>query len=141
MKARHQIQLRKSAGAANSTKARHASPNSSAILAVTVLATVEDVLAVVRTATLLGKTFEASTSVDVLGEDAIHIEAGEDLTDGTVARLLDAIKDKLRNRGSQEGPKFAVEASIAAASFLAAGSISVNIRGADLVPSRPIVAR
>ena len=143
MKARHQFQVRRSIGAIDTAESYHAEslPNSSAIFAVTVLADIEDVLAVIRTAALLGKSFKASTSVDFMGEDAIHIESGDSPSQASLAKLLDVIQGKLCKQGSSEAPIFALEASITAASFLASGAIAVHIRGTDSVPKRPGVAR
>jgi hypothetical protein len=143
MKARHQVDVRRGIGAIEAAPSYHAesSPNSSAILAVTVLADTEDVLAVIRTAILLGNSFKASTSVHVFGEDAIHIESGEHLSQASLAKFLDVTQGKLCRQGSSQAPLFTVEASITAASFLAAGTISVHIRGTDSVPKWPTVAR
>ena len=143
MTARHHLQVRRGIGAIDIAESYHAEslPNSSVILAVTVLADIEDVLAVIRTAALLGKSFKASTSVDLLGENAIHIESGENLSQASLTKLLDVIQGKLCKQGSSQAPIFALEASITAASFLASGAISVHIRGTDSVPKRPAVAR
>ena len=143
MRARDQLRVRRGVRTIGTVESYHAesSPNSSALLAVTVLADVEDVLAVIRTAALLGKSFKASTSVDLLGEDDLHIESGENLSQASLARLLEVIQCKLSKQGSSQAPIFALEATITAASFLASGAISVHIRGADSVPKRPAVAR
>jgi len=143
MKARHQFPVRRGIGTIDKAASYHveSSPNSSVMFVVTVLADIEDVLAVVRTAALLGKNFKASTSVNLLGEDAIHIGPEDDLSQASLAKLLEVIQGRLCKQGSSRAPVFALEASITAASFLAAGTISVHIRGTDLVPKRPTVAR
>jgi len=143
MKARNQLHVERDIGTPHIKPPYHAesSPNSSAVLAVTVLADTEDVLAVIRTAALLGKSFKASTSVDLPGEDPIHIESGDNLSQASLAKLLDSIQRKLYKLGSSQAPVFAVEATITAASFLASGAVSVNIRGIHSVPKRPTVAR
>ena len=143
MKARHQIHGGRS-NAIESVPSYQAesSPNSSAILAVTVLASIEDVLAVIRTAALLGNNFRASTSVDLLGEGAIHIESSENSSQASLEDVLSSVQRKLSEHRSSQEPVFAVEASITAASFFTTGAISVNIRRtADSVPKRPVIAR
>lgn len=116
-------------------------PNSSAVLAVTVLAEIKDVLAVIRTAALLGNSFKASTLVDVMGEDAIYLESGENLSQASLESVLDSVQHKLCEYRSSQAPVFALEANITAASFLTAGTISVHIRSVASGPERPIIAR
>lgn len=107
-------------------------PNSSAILAVSVLANIEDVIAVARTAVLLGKSLKAATSIDLMGETLINIDPCEPLHVGELRSSLEAVKAKLRShRTSPHEPSFAVEASITAASFLAAGTITLHIKSAE----------
>ena len=143
MKARQQLGVRRGTGAVEAAPSQHAesSPNLSAILAVTVLADIEDVLAVIRTAALLGNSFKAATSIEVFGEDAVRIEPGENLSRGALEKSLHVIHGKLRRQGASQPPLFTLEASITAASFLAAGTVSVHIRGTDSVPKRPTIAR
>ena len=143
MKARRQLQVRSGIDAIEITQSYHpdSSPNSSAMLSVTVLADVEDVLAVMRTAALLGKSFKASTSVDLPGGDTIHIESGDSLSDESLLKMLGSIHSKLCKQGASQAAVFALEANITAASFLAAGTISVQIRAAESFPKRPTVAR
>jgi len=118
-------------------------PNSSAILAVTVLGDTQDVLAVVRTAALLGSSFKASTSVDLLGEGAMHIEPRENDSPASLENLMRLVERKLaEQKSSSQVRACAVEASITAASFLTIGSISVNVRKVhDSAPKRPIISR
>jgi hypothetical protein len=112
------------------------------ILAVTVLGDTEDVLAVVRTAALLGNSFKASTSIDLLGESAIHIESGENGSPASLEKLMQLVDRKLSEQGTSQVSAFTVEASITAASFLTIGSISVNVRKVpDSAPKRPAISR
>ena len=143
MKARRQLQVRRGIDAIDIAQSYHpdSSPNSSAILSVTVLADVEDVLAVIRTAALLGESFKASTSVDLLGGDTILIESGDNPSDASLLKMLGSIQSKLCKQGRPQAAVFALEANITAASFLAAGTISVHIRAADSFSKRPTVAR
>jgi hypothetical protein len=143
MKARHEVPVRPRVGDIETVELYHdeSSPNSSVIFSVTVLTDMEDVLAVIRTAALLGKNFQASTSVNLLGEDAIHIGPEENRSQASLAKLLDVIQGRLCKQGSSRAPVFALEANITAASFLAAGTIAVHIRHSDSVPKRPTFAR
>ena len=112
-------------------------PNSSAVLAVTVLADVEGVLAVIRTAALLGRSFKATTSVNLFGEDAIQVECDECNSDAPLERHLSLVRGKLSELRPSESGVFAVEVGITAASFLTIGAISVLIRHVE----RPVIAR
>jgi hypothetical protein len=107
-------------------------PNSSAVLAVTVLADIADVVAVIRTAALLGRSFNVSTAVDLPGESAIQIEANKNVSAAVLNKLLQSIEAKLRTQVLSPTPIFTLEAAVTAASFLAAGTISVRIRGTEL---------
>lgn len=117
-------------------------PNSSAILAVSVLANVEDVIAVARTAVLIGKSLKAATSIDLMGEPLINIDQSEPLRVAELRSSLEAMKAKLRpHRASPHEPCFAVEASITAASFLAAGTITLHIRSAERSSKSQLLTR
>jgi hypothetical protein len=133
MKARDQFQAPRPIRAADGAElyGTESAPNSSTILAVTVLAGTEDVLAVIRTAALLGKSFKAATSINVLGERTIRIEPEDDLPPASLARVLEVVESILPDRGPAAAPMFALEVSITAASFLAGGMISVHVRGTD----------
>ena len=143
MKVKHQFQTQRGNRAIDTAESYHAesAPNSSVVLGVSVLAKIEDVLAVIRTAALLGTSFKASTSVDVLGEDTLCIESGKNVTQESLDSVLDSIQAKLCALRSSQPPVFALEASFTAASFLTAGTISVHIRSVASVPERPIFAR
>ena len=143
MRARHQVGGGR-ANAVETVPSYHAesSPNSSAILAVTVLADVDDVLAVIRTAALLGSNFKASMEINLPGQSAIHIESGKSSSRESLESLLRSIQGKLSEHQALKKRVFAVEASITAASFLTRGAISVHIHKAgDSAPRRPVIAR
>lgn len=143
MKAKHQVHGGRD-NPVETVASYHAesSPNSSAIVAVTVLADVDDVLAFIRTAAVLGHNFDSSTEIDLLGESTIHIGSGENSSRESLENLLDSIEGKLLDRRAPKLPVFAVEASITAASFLTRGAISVHIhKAADSVAKRPNIAR
>ena len=139
MKARDQLHGSRSTLAEAPPNRAESAPNSSAILAVTILGDTEDVLAVVRMAALLGNSFRASTSIDLLGESAIHIESGENGSPASLGNLMRLVERKLSEQRTSQVPAFAVEASMTAASFLSIGSISVNVRKvADSAPKGPV---
>lgn len=135
MKAGHDLQMRnKQVCAADRAETCHPEslPNSSAVLAVTVLADIADVLAVIRTAALLGKSCNISTAVDLPGESAMHIEPSNKVSAASLNKLLRSIEAKLHTQAISLTPIFTLEAAVTAASFLAAGTISVRIRRAEL---------
>ena len=112
------------------------------MLAVTVLADVGDVLAVIRTAALLGSNFKASMEINLPGQSAIHIESGENGSRESLESLLRSIQDRLSDHQALKNRVFAVEASITAASFLTRGAISVHIHEArNSASKRPVIAR
>jgi hypothetical protein len=115
--------------------------NSSAVLAVTAEANLEEISAVLRTAILLGKTLNASVSVDLFGEGTIVIEAADNQSKKSLAGILNSILGKLRKWAPARAKVFALEASLTAGSFLSVGIISLRIRGANSVSKRPMVAR
>lgn len=141
MKDRHQAHVRRGGSAVEIAPSYHAesSPNSSVILTVTVLADVEDVLAMIRTAALLGGNFKVSTSIDLFGAEPIQIDCHENETRASLKGVLDSIEDGLLEHAASHAPAFAVETTITAASFLAAGAIAIHVRSAD--PAGPTIAR
>jgi hypothetical protein len=131
VKSGHDLRMRsKQIGTADPTETCHPGslPNSSAVLAVTVVADVADVLAVIRTAALLGKSFDVSTTVDLPRESAINVEPSKNLSAVSLNKLLQSIEAKLCTQALSSTPIFALEVTITAASFLAVGTISVRIR-------------
>ncbi len=138
MKGRHQAQVATEAALSYHPES---APNSSAVLAVTVLAGIEDVLALIRTAALLGRDLKASTSVDVLGEGAIYLGPDHNGSQVSLDNVLGSIEEKLYLHGASQPPVFAVQANITAASFLTAGTITVLVRSFEPIPVRPTLAR
>ena len=67
-------------------------PISSAIVGVTLLGDLEDVLAVLRTAVLLARSLKAPLSLNLLGKDILSGDVDETL----VPELLDSAKTQLR---------------------------------------------
>jgi len=103
------------------------SPNSSTVIAVTVVADLPDVLAVLRTAALLARSFKANLSVDVQGTKNFVISPADKVYQMPVQKILDPIQVRLREIMSSGTQSFVLEASFTAASFLAAGSIAVRV--------------
>lgn len=131
MKAGHDLQMRnKQVCAADRAETCHPEslPNSSAVLAVTVLADIADVVAVIRMAAVLEESFDVSTTVDLPRESAMHIEPSNKVSAASLNKLLRSIEAKLRTQAISLTPIFTLEAAVTAASFLAAGTISVRIR-------------
>jgi hypothetical protein len=124
--------VRSAIGIVASGNADNISPNSSAIVGITVLADVEDVLAVLRTAVLFARSLQATLSVNLPGGEGLSALFGED--PASLSELLDSVQTELRELVSTGAPSFILEASVIAASFVSAGSISVRVRSANSVP-------
>ena len=103
------------------------SPNSSAVMAFSVVADIADVLAVLRTAVLLARSFKTNLSVDVQGTKNFVMSPADDVYQMPVQKILDPIQARLREIMSSGMQSFVLEASFTAASFLAAGSIAVRV--------------
>jgi hypothetical protein len=136
MKTRHEVRMRKDIGATDGTQSYHADsgPNSSLVLAVTLLAEIEDVLAVMRTVILAGRSFKLETTVEFPEEDAIRIAPNKMMSRASLANLLSSTQAKLCRKGSSAS--FALEATITTASFLTAGSFLVRIHRIETAPKR-----
>lgn len=105
--------------------------NSSAVIAVTVVADLSDVLAVLRTAALLARSFRTTLSVDVLGMKNFLISPADDLQQALVEKMLDPIEAHLRDAMSPGTRAFVLEASLTAASFLTVGSIVLRVHAEE----------
>jgi hypothetical protein len=95
-------------------------PISSAIVGVTLLGDLDDVLAVLRTAILLARSLKAPLSLSVIGKDILSGDVDETL----VPELLDSARTQLRGLNA---PAFTMEVNIIAASFVSAGSITMSV--------------
>lgn len=108
------------------------SPGSSAILAFTVLASLEEVLAVLQTAALLARSFKAQLSVEIPGKETLVV-GPDDLYDTSPESFLPSIEAHF----SSTPPGFVLEADFTAATFVSCGNISVRIRwGASRPPNQ-----
>jgi len=126
--------VRSAIGSMASGAADDVSPNSSAVVGITVLADVEDVFAVLRTAILFARSLQATLSVNLPGREVFSVHFGEDPSPASLSELLDSVQTELRKLVSTHAPKLILEASVIAASFVSAGCISVWVRSANSVP-------
>ena len=99
-------------------------PISSAIVGITLLGELEDVLAVLRTAVLLARNLKAPLSLNLLGKDILSGDVDETL----VPELLDSARTQLRGLNA---PAFTMEVNIIAASFVSAGSITMCVHSGN----------
>ena len=106
------------------------SPHSSAIVGVTLLGDVEEVLAVIRTAVLLARNLRAPLSLSLPGKDVLPVDFGESPFSTAVSRLLDSARAQLRKFDS---PAFVMEVNLVAASFVLGGSITMRVRSVNEV--------
>ena len=116
-----------------SRSAEDVSPHSSAIVGVTLLGDLEDVLAVLRTAVLLAKNMKAPLSLDLLGRDILPGNFDDTPYSKLVSELLDSARAQL---GLLAASVFAMEVNVVAASFISAGSITMCVRSANAVLGR-----
>ena len=116
-----------------SRSAEDVSPHSSAIVGVTLLGDLEDVLAVLRTAVLLAKNMKAPLSLDLLGRDILPGNFDDTPYSKLVSELLGSARAQL---GRLNAPAFAMEVNVIAASFVSAGSIAMCVRNANSVLGR-----
>ena len=116
-----------------SRSAEDVSPHSSAIVGVTLLGDLEDVLAVLRTAVLLARNLRAPLSLSFPGKDVLPVDFGKAPYSTLVSELLDFARAQL---GRLAAPAFAMEVNIVAASFVCAGSITMCVRSANSVLGR-----
>ena len=107
-------------------------PNASAIFTVSSIADQDDIVAAIRTAVLLARTSGTSLSVTVLDDQVLHAESGNPVPQENLEDLLNSVRLKLlMPRQMQRKTSFALEASIASASFLNAGAIALHVRSVD----------
>jgi hypothetical protein len=117
-------------------------PNASTCFSVSTLADREDILATVRTAILLARASRASLSVTVLDEPVLHADPGDPVAHEALDKHLNSIRTKLFiPRPMHRSVGFALEASIASASFLTAGTITIQVRSVDSLPQNPTSSR
>ena len=116
-----------------SRSAEDVSPHSSAIVGVTLLGDLEDVLAVLRTAVLLARNLRAPLSLSFPGKDVLPVDFGKAPYSTLVSELLDSARAQLRRLAA---PAFAMEVNVIAASFVSAGSITMCVRNANSVLGR-----
>lgn len=103
------------------------SPNSSTVIAITTVADLQDVLAVLRTAALFARNFGTKLSIDVLGSKNLVIDPADDNQRLSLKKLLDPIQAQLRETVPSDTGGFVLEANLTAASFLSVSNISVRV--------------
>jgi hypothetical protein len=106
----------------------HASPTSSAIVGITALASLQDVLAVLRTAILFAKNLRAPLLMDIPGKE---VDCSNLSSPQLSSEMLNSVQSRLLEITSVDPPVFVLEASITAASFVAGGAMSVRVRSAN----------
>ena len=105
-------------------------PNSSAIIGVTLIGDLEDVLAVLRTGTFLARNLRATLSVELPGKDVFSVHLDQVSSPIVLLGLLDSVKAQHCNLDSAPITEFIVEITITAASLISEGIISIRVRGA-----------
>jgi|SRR5690349_9281535 len=108
-----------------------ASPASSAIVGITALASLENVLAVLRTAILVAKNLRAPLSVDIPGKE---VDCSNFSSPQLSSEMFNSVQSRLLEITSVDPPVFVLEASIIAESFVA----GVRFQSAFVAPI-PIV--
>jgi len=141
MKERLEFPGRKSGNGVKSAPSPAIASNSSAVLAVTMPADTQDVMAVIRTAALLGKNLNAPTRIGIPGESEIRFAPAECLTSASLGNLLDSIQAKLCRLADLTAAPFTLEATITAGSFLSVGTLEVSIHTQDATYKRRKRAR
>jgi hypothetical protein len=104
------------------------SPNSSAIVGVTLVGDLEDALAVIRTAFLVARSLRTTLLLDLPGEDMAPVYLGEA---PSAAGLMDSVRPRLRKLMSAHKQALVLEVTINVASFISEGSITMRIRSAS----------
>jgi hypothetical protein len=110
-------------------------PNSSALLAITMLPDLQEALAVLRTAALLARSFNSQLCIDISGTETLVVDTANDLGRASFQRMCGSIQDNLRKMTSN-GSVLVLEAGLTAASFLRAGTVSVRIHAQEAAGRR-----
>lgn len=110
-------------------------PNSSTLLAITMLPDLQEALAVLRTAALLARSSNSQLCIEISGMESLVIDTADDLGRKSFRRMCSPIQDNLRKLTSN-GSVLVLEAGITSASFLRAGTISVRIRAQEAAGRR-----
>jgi hypothetical protein len=112
-------------------QAADVSPNASAIVGVTLLGDVDDVLAVLRTAVLLARNLGASLSLQFPGTDPSPFSFSEAPSPARLSVLLGSVGPQLRKLISERSPMLASEVTVTVASFVSKGTISMRVRSVN----------
>lgn len=106
-------------------------PNSSAIIGVTLVGDLEDVMAVLQTGALLARNLRATLSVEVPGEDVFPVYLDQASGPIVLSGLLDSVKAQLCKLGPARTARLAVEVTLTAASLVSEGVISIRVHSAN----------
>jgi hypothetical protein len=109
------------------------SPNASVVIAVSVVADLTDVLAVLRTAALLARSFRTKLSVDIPGMKDFVVSPVDAADQMAVQKMLDSIQAHVDEDMSSGTRVFMMEVNLTAASFLTIGNIAVRVHTGDSV--------
>jgi hypothetical protein len=103
-------------------------PNTSAVFSRSAFADCEDLLAAVRTTSLLAAISSSSLSVTVADEPKLCLEAGGQSLHETLDHLLSSIRTKLATMGSSvHESQFAFDVNLTTESFLSDESILLQV--------------
>lgn len=105
-------------------------PNSSAIVGVTLVGDLEEMMAVLRTGTLLARNLKVTLSVELPGESVFSLYLDQVSSPVVLSGLLDSMKTQLGKLDSSATRAFVAEITITAASLVSEGIISIRIRTA-----------
>lgn len=109
-------------------KSSLAQMNSSAEVAFSVFADLQDVLATLRTMALFARSFRTKLSIELFGTDRVLIEPHDDEHESSARKALHAVQARLRETTSSEARAFVLEIDLVAASFFTIDSITVRLR-------------
>jgi hypothetical protein len=102
--------------------------NSSAEVAFSVFADLQDVLATLRTMALFARSFRTKLSIELFGTDRVLIEPHDDEHESSARKALNAVQARLRETTSSEARAFVLEIDLVAASFFTIDTIAVRLR-------------
>jgi hypothetical protein len=105
-------------------------PNSSAIVGVTLVGDMEEIIAVLRAGTLVARNLKLTLSVELPGENVFPVYVDQVSSPAALSGLLDSAKTILCKLDSSPITVFVVEVTVTAASLVAEAVIAIRIRTA-----------
>lgn len=109
------------------------SPNSSAIVGVTLAGDLEDALAVIQTALLVARSLRTTLLLGLPGEDMAPIYFGDA---PSASELMDSVRPRLGKLTSTHKQALVLEVTINVASFISEGNIMVRIHSSNAGPEK-----